>query len=62
MSAPFVVAAVPIGPAGRDPAPRWREAEAGIVAAAAAGAGLVILPELFALPYIAGEAPEAGRI
>lgn len=59
MSASFALAAVPIGPAGRDPAPCWREAEAGIAAAAASGAALAVLPELFALPYIAGEAPEA---
>lgn len=57
MAAPFLAAALPIGPAGRDPAPLWREAEAGIAAAAAAGAGLVVLPELFALPYVAAEAP-----
>ncbi|MCK0207048.1 carbon-nitrogen hydrolase family protein [Starkeya koreensis] len=59
MSASFALAAVPIGPAGRDPAPCWREAETGIAAAAASGAGLAVLPELFALPYIAGEAPAA---
>lgn len=57
MAAPFLAAALPIGPAGRDPAPLWREAEAGIAAAAAAGAGLVVLPELFALPYVAAQAP-----
>lgn len=57
MAAPFLAAALPIGPAGRDPAPLWREAEAGIAAAARAGAGLVVLPELFALPYVAAEAP-----
>lgn len=57
MAAPFLAAALPIGPAGRDPAPLWREAEAGIAAAARAGVGLVVLPELFALPYVAAEAP-----
>lgn len=57
MAAHFLAAALPIGPAGRDPAPLLREAEAGIAAAAAAGAGLVVLPELFALPYVAAEAP-----
>ncbi|RTL98696.1 carbon-nitrogen hydrolase family protein [Ancylobacter aquaticus] len=57
MAAAFSLAAVPIGPAGRDPAPLWREAEAGIAGAARAGAGLVVLPELFALPYVAAQAP-----
>ncbi|WP_018388741.1 carbon-nitrogen hydrolase family protein [Ancylobacter sp. FA202] len=57
MAAPFLAVALPIGPAGRDPAPLWREAEAGIAAAARDGAGLVVLPELFALPYVAAEAP-----
>lgn len=59
MNRVLTVAAVPIGPAGRDPAPQWREAEAGIAAAARAGAMLAVLPELFAHPYVAGEAPEA---
>ncbi|WP_371348515.1 carbon-nitrogen hydrolase family protein [Ancylobacter sp. IITR112] len=57
MAAPFLAAALPIGPAGRDPAPLWGEAEAGIAAAARAGAGLVVLPELFAVPYVAAEPP-----
>lgn len=57
MSAPFLAAAVPIGPAGGDPAPLWREADAGIRVAAEAGAGLVVLPELFAQPYVAGKPP-----
>ena len=57
MVAPFLAAALPIGPAGRDPAPLWQEAEAGIAEAARAGAGLVVLPELFALPYVAAERP-----
>lgn len=59
MNRVLTVAAVPIGPAGRDPAPQWREAEAGIAAAARAGAMLAVLPELFAHPYVAGEEPEA---
>ncbi len=59
MNRVLTVAAVPIGSAGRDPAPQWREAEAGIAAAARAGAVLAVLPELFAHPYVAGEAPEA---
>lgn len=57
MSRMLTVAAVPIGPAGRDPAPQWREAEAGIAAAAHAGARLAVLPELFAHPYVAADAP-----
>lgn len=57
MNRVFPVAAVAVGPAGRDPAPQWREAEAGIAAAASAGARLAILPELFAQPYVAGENP-----
>ncbi|WP_131836820.1 carbon-nitrogen hydrolase family protein [Ancylobacter aquaticus] len=51
------VAAVSIGPADEDPLPLWMEAEAGIKAAAQAGATLVVLPELFAQAYVAGEDP-----
>ena len=57
MSAPFLAAAVPIGPAGHDAARLWAEAETGIRAAAQAGAGLAVLPELFAQPYVAAEPP-----
>ncbi|PZQ83166.1 MAG: carbon-nitrogen hydrolase family protein [Ancylobacter novellus] len=57
MSGRLLAAGVPIGPAGRDPVPLWAEAEAGIRAAAGAGAALVVLPELFAQPYVAGEPP-----
>lgn len=57
MAAPFLAAAVPIGPAGHDAARLWGEAEAGIRAAAQAGAGLAVLPELFAQPYVAGQPP-----
>ena len=59
MSDMIRIGAVAIGPAGRDAAPLLAEAEAGIRAAAAAGARLVVLPELFAAPYVAGEPPEA---
>ncbi|HEY9211250.1 MAG TPA: carbon-nitrogen hydrolase family protein [Ancylobacter sp.] len=51
------IAAVSIGPAGDDRLPLWIEAEAGIAAAARAGAMLAVLPELFALPYVAGDDP-----
>lgn len=57
MAKPFRIGAVSIGPAGRDPAPLLAEAEAGIRRAAAAGAGLVVLPELFAMPYVAAADP-----
>lgn len=53
----FKIGAVAIGPAGRDPASVVAEAEAGIRAAGAAGAGLVVLPEMFAAPYAAAEHP-----
>lgn len=59
MSDTIRIGAVAIGPAGRDDAPLLAEAETGIRSAAAAGARLVVLPELFAAPYVAGEAPMA---
>lgn len=55
------VAAIPVGPAGDDPGAPWREVEAGVSEAAAAGAGLAILPELTLLPYVAGEDPARWR-
>ncbi|MEN3238119.1 MULTISPECIES: carbon-nitrogen hydrolase family protein [Methylobacterium] len=55
------VAAIPVGPAGHDPHRLWRQVEAGVSAAAAAGAGLAILPELTVLPYVAGEDPARWR-
>ena len=58
MSDTIRIGAVAIGPAGRDDAPLLAEAEAGIRSAAAVGARLVVLPELFAAPYVAGDAPE----
>ncbi|TNC12925.1 carbon-nitrogen hydrolase family protein [Methylobacterium terricola] len=61
MSAPMRVAAIPVGPAGHDPDGLWREVEAGVAEAAAAGAGLAILPELTVLPYVAGEDPAHWR-
>lgn len=51
------VAAISTGPAGPDPAPMRRAAEAPVTAAARAGADLVVLPELFALPYVAADDP-----
>jgi N-carbamoylputrescine amidase len=57
MSDVVKVGAVATGPAGGDPWPLIAEAEAGIRAAAAAGARLVVLPELFAWPYAAGADP-----
>ncbi len=55
------VAAIPVGPAGDDPGAPWREVEAGVCEAAAAGAGLAVLPELTLLPYVAGEDPARWR-
>ena len=55
------VAAIPVGPAGPDPDSLWREVEAGVFEAAAAGAGLAVLPELTVLPYVAGEDPARWR-
>ncbi|SFU89110.1 N-carbamoylputrescine amidase [Methylobacterium sp. 174MFSha1.1] len=55
------VAALPVGPAGFDPDSLWREVEAGLAEAAAAGAGLAVLPELTVLPYVAGADPACWR-
>lgn len=55
------VAAIPIGPAGQGLEAMLREAEAAIEAAAERGAQLVVLPELFALPYIASDEPHRWR-
>jgi N-carbamoylputrescine amidase len=51
------IAALSIGPANHGYAPIMAEAERGIRRAAAAGARLVVLPELFACPYVAAEDP-----
>ncbi|UHC14739.1 carbon-nitrogen hydrolase family protein [Methylobacterium currus] len=61
MTPPCRVAAIPVGPAGPDPDALWREVEAGISEAAAAGAGLAVLPELTILPFVAGEDPARWR-
>ncbi|MFE1597264.1 carbon-nitrogen hydrolase family protein [Methylobacterium sp. ID0610] len=61
MSPDFRVAAIPVGPAGPDPEPLWREVDAGIARAAAAGAVLAVLPELTVLPYVAGADPARWR-
>ncbi|TGD95339.1 nitrilase-related carbon-nitrogen hydrolase [Methylobacterium nonmethylotrophicum] len=55
------VAAIPVGPAGADPEDLWREVEAGLAGAAAAGAALAVLPELTVLPYVAGANPARWR-
>ncbi|KMO39016.1 carbon-nitrogen hydrolase family protein [Methylobacterium aquaticum] len=61
MSPLIRVAAIPVGPAGPDPDPLWREIEAGVAQAAAAGAILAVLPELTVLPYVAGADPARWR-
>ncbi|SEP29945.1 N-carbamoylputrescine amidase [Methylobacterium sp. ap11] len=55
------VAAIPVGPARHDPDNLWQEVETGVSEAAAAGAGLAVLPELTVLPYTAGEDPARWR-
>lgn len=57
MGTPFRLGAVGTGPADGNPASARLQAEAGIRQAAAAGAHLVLLPELFAWPYTAAEDP-----
>ncbi|KPL51206.1 nitrilase [Prosthecomicrobium hirschii] len=57
MGTPFRLGAVGTGPADGNPASARHQAEAGIRQAAAAGAHLVLLPELFAWPYTAAEDP-----
>jgi N-carbamoylputrescine amidase len=56
MGAGFRAAAVTVGPAGRFEA-LLAEAEAGVRRAAGDGADLVLLPELFALPYVCADDP-----
>jgi N-carbamoylputrescine amidase len=51
------VTAITTGPANAGLTPALAEVEAAIAAAAAAGADLVVLPELFALPYVASDHP-----
>lgn len=58
----FRVAAASIGPAASpDAAHLLAEAEAAVTTLAAAGAGVVVLPETFAQPYVAGDAPKRWR-
>ncbi|OYU47505.1 MAG: carbon-nitrogen hydrolase family protein [Rhizobiales bacterium PAR1] len=57
----LTVAAITIGPAGNDIWPMLAQAEIAIVRAARAGATLIVLPELFALPYFASDAPSVWR-
>lgn len=61
MSKTLNVGAVSIGPADGERTHLLAEAEAAIVDLAARGAELVVLPELFADPYYAGEPPAAWR-
>jgi N-carbamoylputrescine amidase len=57
MTTIFRVGAASTGPAGNGTACAREAAEAAVEALARAGAGLAVLPELFALPYVAGEDP-----
>lgn len=52
------IAALGIGPFVTDAAALMAEAEAGIRILSAGGADLVVLPELFALPFYAGDDPQ----
>ena len=61
MSKTLKVGAVSIGPAGPEKTHLLAEAETAIARLAAQGAELVVLPELFADPYHAGEPPETWR-
>jgi predicted amidohydrolase len=57
MTTIFRVGAASTGPAGNGAACARDAAEAAVEALARAGARLAVLPELFALPYVAGEDP-----
>lgn len=57
MTAGLIVGATGIGPADPTPERCRAEAEEAVVALAAAGARLVVLPELFAWPYVAADDP-----
>ena len=57
MTTIFRVGAASTGPAGNGTACARQAAEAAVEALAGTGAGLAILPELFALPYVAAEDP-----
>lgn len=61
MSKTLNVGAVSIGPADGGRTRLLAEAEAAIADLAARGADLVVLPELFAAPYYAGEPPAEWR-
>ena len=55
------VAAVSTGPAAGDFAAALAGAEDAVAAAAANGAGLIVLPETFAVPYVASDEPARWR-
>ena len=57
----LTLAAITIGPAGNDILPMLEQAEDAVLRAARAGAKLIVLPELFALPYFASDAPSVWR-
>lgn len=63
MASAFRIGAASVGPAAGsdDSAALRREAGVAVAALAAAGAGLVVLPETFAMPYVAADAPERWR-
>lgn len=55
------VAAITTGPAWQARELMLAEADAAVTAAVRAGAQLIVLPELFALPYVASEEPARWR-
>ena len=59
--APLRLGTVTLGPANAGLSHQFEAAEAGIREAAAAGATLVLLPELFGLPYVFGDDPDHWR-